>query len=58
MNRKPTPSVLDAVLSADAPDCAALRNRLCYDYAAVQMVHRKAVEDAAKESTIVIGERR
>jgi hypothetical protein len=56
------------VLSADiAPDRNALRNRLRYDYQALPMLHRKAVEDAAidilangqrmKESAVVVGER-
>ena len=68
MNRRPTPSIIDAVLVADvAPDRTALRNRLRWDYSQVAPVDRKQVEDAAvdilangqrmQESTVAIGER-
>lgn len=48
MNRRPTPSIIDAVLVADvAPDRTALRTRLRWDYSQVAPVDRRTVEDAA-----------
>lgn len=69
MNRQPTPSILDAVLTADEPavDRLALRHRLRWDYSQVSPTDRKQVEDAAvdilangqrlQQSAVAIGER-
>ena len=68
MTRRPTPSIIDAVLVADvAPDRTALRNRLRWDYSQVAPVDRRTVEEAAvdilangqrlQQSAVAIGER-
>jgi len=68
MTRRPTPSIIDDVLTADVlPDRTALRGRLRWDYSQVAPVDRKAVEDAAvdilangqrlQQSAVAIGER-
>ena len=68
MTRRPTPSIIDAVLVADvAPDRTALRTRLRWDYSQVAPVDRRTVEEAAvdilangqrlQQSAVAIGER-